>query len=130
MDNDQIRQTLQNEEQRLNNMRDDLRAGDDLDEPETGSSGGEINAYDNHPADAGSETVQREVNISLLEQIEAELTDVESALQKLNDGNYGICEVGGETIEPERLEALPATRYCSKHAGAQTSVDETSVAPI
>jgi RNA polymerase-binding transcription factor DksA len=130
MDSDQIRQTLESEELRLAGIRDDLRDADELDEPDQGSSGGEINSYDQHPADAASDQQAREIDLSLLEQIEAELSDVELALNKLDGGTYGICEIGGETIEPERLEALPATRYCAKHAGATASSSTGGVSPI
>ncbi len=48
-------------------------------------------------------------------EIEARLRNVKQALEKLAAGRYGICEVGGETIEIERLEANPAARTCKKH---------------
>jgi DnaK suppressor protein len=38
------------------------------------------------------------------------------ALQRLEDGTYGRCEACGVAIEPARLEAMPATRFCISHA--------------
>ena len=40
------------------------------------------------------------------------LRDVVSALQRIDEGNYGSCERCGETIAEKRLEALPFARYC------------------
>ncbi|MBI2099805.1 MAG: hypothetical protein HYT48_00485 [Candidatus Vogelbacteria bacterium] len=45
----------------------------------------------------------------------ARLKEVERALEKITAGQYGICEVGGEPIEPERLGADPAARTCKRH---------------
>ena len=52
------------------------------------------------------------MNLSILEGIEAELTDVEHALQRLDEGTYGTCEACGKPIDEERLAARPATRLC------------------
>lgn len=41
---------------------------------------------------------------------EAELAEVEAALKRIEAGTYGICEVTGEPISPERLRAIPWTR--------------------
>lgn len=45
---------------------------------------------------------------------DAELAEIEDALQRIRDGGYGICAVTGEPISPERLRALPWTRFCSE----------------
>jgi DnaK suppressor protein len=54
-------------------------------------------------------------SVSALEQIEVELSDVEHALRRLDDGTYGTCEACGQPIGPERLEAAPAARFCASH---------------
>lgn len=43
------------------------------------------------------------------------LSNVDIALAKIAQDNYGRCEVGDETIEAERLEANPAARTCKQH---------------
>ncbi len=43
------------------------------------------------------------------------LENVQQALQKIKDGNYGVCAVSGEPIEEDRLEAIPYTDKCKKH---------------
>src|SRR5918996_4510712 len=74
----------------------------------------ELAAHDQHQADLGTETFEREKDFSLLEQLEAELDDLDRALYKLEDGTYGICEACGERIPAERLEAVPGARFCVK----------------
>jgi DnaK suppressor protein len=51
-------------------------------------------------------------DLSILDDLEAELRDVEHALGRLEEGSYGICEVCGESISEARLEERPATRRC------------------
>ena len=65
-----------------------------------------------HQADIGSETFTREVDLSVLGSVEAELADVEHALKRIDGGSYGICEACGKPIGDDRLEALPAARFC------------------
>src|SRR5438876_408008 len=62
----------------------------------------ELSSNDQHPADIGSETFEREKDLSILEQVEAELADVEHALRRLEDGTYGICEACGQPIDEAR----------------------------
>lgn len=47
---------------------------------------------------------------AVLDQLENRLIDVERALSKISNGNYGICEVSGQDIEEARLNANPAAR--------------------
>ncbi|MFC0558680.1 TraR/DksA C4-type zinc finger protein [Halalkalibacter alkalisediminis] len=73
-------------------------------------STGELSQYDNHPADAATDLYEREKDFALLEQLEREHEEIEHALEKFNQGTFGICEVTGKTIPYERLEASPAAR--------------------
>ncbi|MEY2641213.1 MAG: hypothetical protein RL150_606 [Candidatus Parcubacteria bacterium] len=56
-----------------------------------------------------------ETNAAVLKQLEAQLIDVRDALAKIEQGTYGTCEVSGDAIEHERLEANPAARTCVAH---------------
>jgi RNA polymerase-binding transcription factor DksA len=58
----------------------------------------------------GSETFEREKDLSILEQLEDELAELQAALERIDAGTYGIDEVTGEPIAPERLEAVPTAR--------------------
>lgn len=42
-----------------------------------------------------------------------ELAEVRAAMRRLQEGRYGQCEDCGDPIEPQRLAALPAARYCT-----------------
>lgn len=49
------------------------------------------------------------------DELEVRYNLVKRALKKIEDGTYGICEISGEQIEADRLEANPAARTCKKH---------------
>lgn len=55
-------------------------------------------------------------NVGLVETLEIRYRNIVRALKKIEDGTYGICEVGNEQIPVERLEANPAARTCVAHA--------------
>lgn len=72
----------------------------------------ELSGVDQHPADIGTETFERERDLSLLVEIEAEIDAVRRALVHLAQGTYGRCEACGDRIPDDRLAAVPATRLC------------------
>ena len=114
MDPDAARQRLEAERARLQDMRAGFDEEHLTDESEN-ESVSELSSIDQHQADVGSETFEREKDLSILEQIDSELGDVEWALKRLDDGSYGTCEVDGKPIPEERLEAMPAARLCKEH---------------
>lgn len=75
-----------------------------------------LNADENEVADTIEEF---EGNTAILKQLEIRYNEIKRALEKINSGGYGICEVSGETIERERLEANPAARTSKKHMGEE-----------
>ncbi|MBV8961173.1 MAG: TraR/DksA C4-type zinc finger protein [Actinobacteria bacterium] len=109
MDPEHVRERLAEEATRLNEIRSGF---DDLGRESEAESLGELSSSDQHQADVGTETFEREKDLSILEQVEAELADVEHALRRLDDGTYGTCEACGKVIDEARLEALPAARFC------------------
>jgi DnaK suppressor protein len=114
VESDEARELLESERGRLEHVRDTFDAEHIHDETEDDSAG-ELSHLAQHPADTGSETFEREKDFSILEQVEAELGDVERALVRLDEGTYGTCEACGHTITEERLAAMPATRFCISH---------------
>ncbi len=114
MDTDLARQRLAEERERLDEVKSTFDAEGLTDQSESESLS-ELSSYDQHQADTGTETFEREKDLSILEQVEAELADVEHALRRLDDGTYGTCEVCGKVIPDERLEAMPASRLCLEH---------------
>jgi RNA polymerase-binding transcription factor DksA len=75
------------------------------------AEGGEASAFGMHTADAGSDAYDRDFALSLLSQERDSLFEIDAALKKINDGNYGFCEISGKPIPHNRLEALPFARY-------------------
>lgn len=57
-----------------------------------------------------------EENAGILTQLENQLNEVNSALDRVEKGTYGLCEKCGEPIETDRLEANPSARLSIKHA--------------
>ena len=82
-------------------------------------SGGELSLADQHPADAATETMQRELDLTHQRRFEAKLARVDAALARIDAGTYGTCTVCGNTIPDERLEILPETPYCVKDAAKE-----------
>lgn len=79
------------------------------------ASSGEVDVNASDPADIADNIESYESNTAILKQLETQYNDVKSALEKIKKGTYGICEVGGEPIEPKRLEANPAAKTCVAH---------------
>jgi RNA polymerase-binding transcription factor DksA len=110
MDERKIRSRLEAERERLLGMQRDLRG-----DPETTAdlaSVGELSNYDQHPGDIGTEVFEHEKNVSILEQVEDQLKEVDAAFERLQNGSYGKCEACGEPIEAARLQERPYARYC------------------
>ena len=59
---------------------------------------------------------QWELNLALRDRAQQHLADIDEALQQLDMGIYGRCEVCGQPIEPERLAVLSHTTVCSQCA--------------
>ncbi|MDQ4148934.1 MAG: TraR/DksA C4-type zinc finger protein [Actinomycetota bacterium] len=114
MDETKARQLLEKERLRLEDLKDTF-ALRDLEVESEQESVDELSSVDQHPADLGTETFEREKEESILNSVEGQLADVERAFARLEEGTYGRCEVCGKPIPDERLEARPAARYCLEH---------------
>ena len=60
--------------------------------------------------DAAADTTTEEANLELRRELAAELEEIDAAIARIAAGTYGIDEVTGEAIEPERLRAVPPAR--------------------
>jgi DnaK suppressor protein len=109
MDKATASRRLQEERKRLEGIREGIQREQDEGSSDTG---GELSSFDQHPGDSGTETFEMEKNVSLLEQVDDELAEIEAATHRLERGTYGICQACGRPIGDERLEAMPATRFC------------------
>ena len=74
--------------------------------------GGAGLTYDSNFADSSQVTAERGEVEALGASLRETLGEVERALVKLGEGTYGTCEDCGQPIDPLRLEAKPAARYC------------------
>ena len=102
MENEAARERIETEQARVQGLVQGLR--DDL------SAEGDDSSEITDPADHGSDTFEREKDLAILEGLESDLAEIEAALQRLEDGSYGVDEVTGAPIDRARLEALPTAR--------------------
>jgi DnaK suppressor protein len=100
---DAIRDQLEAERARLRASIAALGPGSSLD-------------FDENFADSGQVAAEQGEAKVLAASLAEQLTEVDNALKKLDDGSYGRCEVCGTDIPEPRLEAMPAARYCIAHA--------------
>lgn len=61
-------------------------------------------------------------NRAINDTLEIRYNNIKRALGKIADGTYGICEISGEPIEEERLNANPAARTCTMHMDDESSL--------
>ena len=62
-------------------------------------------------SDQGTDTFDREFALNQLSSEQDVLFEIDEAIRRLEYGSYGICEMSGEPINIERLQALPYVRY-------------------
>ena len=114
MDAEDARERLESEQARVEDLIDGLKAELGTSENDDIS---ELADYDQHPADTATETFEREKDLSILEQLENELAELQAALARVDEGTYGIDEVTGQPIDPARLDAMPTARTNIEGAG-------------
>jgi DnaK suppressor protein len=74
--------------------------------------GGESLGYGNHMADDASEAFEQAKDLALRQNAEQLLTKVQDALERFEQGTYGVCKHCGTEIDPARLQALPYASLC------------------
>ena len=85
---------------------------------------GEIDESATEPDEVADRFEDLEVNEDELREIQNHWRNIPRALAKIEDGSYGICEVGGEEIEEERLEVNPSARTCKSHMDDEAELGE------
>lgn len=75
------------------------------------TDGMETGAGGQHTGDAGSDSYDRDFALNLLAKEQDSLSEIEQAISRCDRGVYGVCEMSGEKIPKERLEAIPFARY-------------------
>ena len=80
------------------------------------SASGDLSSMPIHMADLGSDNFEQEFALGLLDSEVRLLGEIDSALERIEEGNYGICLGTGTQIRKARLEAKPWARYCVDYA--------------
>ncbi|MGM0440161.1 MAG: TraR/DksA family transcriptional regulator [Chlamydiota bacterium] len=98
------------------NMLDILRGS-----TENVKSVDESAGYSQHQADEGSDDYEKTITVELTSKESDILRQIEHALQRIEDGTYGICEITGKPIPTARLEAIP---YATMSVQAQEMLEK------
>ncbi len=103
----------------LFDLRKHLTAGIELHSEETlkrssKDDAGDLSAYGQHMADAGTDTFDRDFALSMVANEQEALSEIDAAIKRIHDGTYGICEVTQKPIAKDRLLAVPFTRYTAE----------------
>jgi DnaK suppressor protein len=68
--------------------------------------------FDEEGGEGGTANVDREMDLHLSAQARATVLEIDRALEKIEDGTYGLCEQCGDPIPEPRLQALPHAALC------------------
>jgi len=94
----------------VNEMEDETLKKSRLD------AAGDLSSMPIHMADIGSDNYEQEFTLGLMDSERKLLKEIDDALQRVEQGTYGICEGTGKQIQKARLEAQPWARYCVEYA--------------
>lgn len=75
--------------------------------------------------DLGDRSEEWQAIRGTLDLLETRLNNVKRALQKIEKGTFGTCEICGQQIEEDRLAANPAARTCIKHLAEEDNLQIT-----
>ena len=114
MNPDRARELLTAE---LHELDDRARfAAESVAETATGNETADEGSLTQHPADLGTDVANRMESEGLARTVELQRRRIQDALERLDQGSYGRCEVCGREIDDERLEARPEVSTCREHA--------------
>lgn len=77
---------------------------------------GDLSSMPIHMADLGTDNFEHELALGLLDSEIQLLREIDDALERIEQGSYGICLGTGQQIPKGRLEAKPWARYCVEYA--------------
>lgn len=83
------------------------------------SDGTEENGLETHLGDVATMTFLRERDLSVEENEEHLLNEIDGALARIKAGTYGVCVDSGEEIPVERLDAIPWAARTIQHEEAR-----------
>jgi len=94
----------------VNNIEDETLKKSRLD------ASGDLSSMPIHMADLGTDNYEQEFALGLMDSERKLLQEIDDALQRIEEGTYGICQGTGQPIPKARLEAQPWARYCVEYA--------------
>ena len=113
MQNEQLDQEfVEKQRQRLQEVKAELErmvGGLEEDQQFRAEEEGDLTQHDS--GDQSHSMFTRELDAGVQQTVEGRLRNVERALQKIEEGTYGICDATGEPISKGRLEAVPEALY-------------------
>jgi DnaK suppressor protein len=106
--NDLDQEFIAQQKQRLQDLKVELeRVRDGLEEDQRFRAEEEEDFTQHDSGDMSQSLFTREVDATVEQQVERRLENVERALQKVDEGTYGLSDESGEPIPKGRLEAVP-----------------------
>jgi len=73
---------------------------------------GDLSNVPIHMADVGTDNYERDIMIELIQNGEEGVRNIDTALEKIEDGTFGVCELCAKKINKERLKAVPYAKLC------------------
>ena len=114
------KEEIQKFKKRLEDLREQINSSlrgvsSDVRSPE------ENKGYSQHQADEGTDDFVRNISLGVSSAEMDILRQIERALEKIEEGTYGVCDSSGDDIPKKRLEAIP---YASRTAAAQEEFEK------
>jgi RNA polymerase-binding protein DksA len=94
----------------VNEMEDEALKRSRLD------ASGDLSSMPIHMADIGTDNYEQEFALGLMDSERKLLREIDDALERIQQGTYGVCEGTGKPIPKARLRAQPWARYCVEYA--------------
>ncbi|MHC4552147.1 MAG: TraR/DksA family transcriptional regulator [Planctomycetota bacterium] len=118
----------------IDKMKEILGDVSSLEETLTPDSG-DVSSMPVHLADMGTDSYEQDFNLNLVAEERKTLVEIQQALARIQNETFGLCEGLDTPIEPNRLEAIPWTRYSLEYAkmiesGEAMRVDNFRKRPI
>ncbi len=110
--NELDKEFVEKQRERLEGLRAELaRMVEGLEEDQQDRAESEGDMTENDSGDMSQSLFTREMDATVEQTMEKRLESVDRALQKVEEGTYGICDDTGEPIPRGRLEAMPEAVY-------------------
>lgn len=111
---------IQKFKKKLIDLRENI-SGSILDTKEEVKNIEEAKGYSQHQADEGTDNFGKTISLEVSDKEMSILRQIERALEKIEDGTYGICDISGKEISKARLEAIP---YATMTVDAQEKFEK------